>query len=133
MLDNPLADNITGTEGTRQFCSPECLGLTDEGPFYSGKASDIWSLGVCLYVYIYQRLPFNAIIEKNPKEGVHQDGALISLFNTIKEGKLTFYPERVISEELQDLLMKLLKTKASERIKIEKLKKHPWIHGKTMD
>ena len=107
-VPDPSNDLIRGTEGTHQFCSPECLGVNGVD-LYSGKAADIWSLGVCLYVYTFLRLPFSVVFVQ-PKEvdGTPvpaQDSAIVSLFNLIKEGAVDMKKERrTISPELEDLI-----------------------------
>jgi calcium/calmodulin-dependent protein kinase kinase 2 len=81
-LENPEKYMIRGTEGTRHFCSPECLGTTGDVE-YSGRSSDIWSLGVCLYVYIYLKLPFNVEVgglNNLDNAKFENEGALTLLF-----------------------------------------------------
>ena len=51
------SDIVNGSIGTLYFMPPEGLkSVNKEG--YSGKKADIWSLGVTIYSFIYQRLPF---------------------------------------------------------------------------
>ena len=45
-------------EGTPAFTAPECHSPGSEG--YYPKPTDLWSLGVCLYTYVTQTIPFNA-------------------------------------------------------------------------
>ncbi|KAJ2889903.1 hypothetical protein IWW38_004431, partial [Coemansia aciculifera] len=48
-------DKVRGSSGTPAFMAPElCQGGSNE---VSGEAADIWSLGVCLYSFIYGTLP----------------------------------------------------------------------------
>ena len=49
-------DKLTKTEGTYHFMAPECC--DPEVDAFSGKAVDIWALGVTLYAMIYKQLPF---------------------------------------------------------------------------
>ncbi len=49
-------DTLFGIEGTYFFFSPEMI--NDNLIGYSGKATDIWALGVCLYCYTFNELPF---------------------------------------------------------------------------
>ena len=52
-----LDARLTATAGTPAFTPPECLNTGASGDF-SGKAVDIWSLGVTLFCLVTGRLPF---------------------------------------------------------------------------
>ena len=62
------SDRQTKTTGTYHFLPPECC--SPEVKSYEGKKSDVWGLGVTLFVMAWGRFPFWA-------EGIH------SLFETI--------------------------------------------------
>ncbi|KAL7862216.1 hypothetical protein SRHO_G00136570 [Serrasalmus rhombeus] len=49
-------DSVYGKHGCPVYASPE--GLRAEGK-YSGKAADVWSLGVALYIVLVGRYPFS--------------------------------------------------------------------------
>ena len=50
------SDIIKQTEGTYHFMPPEACDLEiDE---FSGKAADVWALGVTLYAMLYNKVPF---------------------------------------------------------------------------
>jgi serine/threonine protein kinase len=58
-------DKISKTEGTYHFMAPECcdrkthrLNTLADVECFSGKAADVWALGVTLYCMIYNKLPF---------------------------------------------------------------------------
>ena len=56
VLDDPENDTVKATEGTYHFMPPEeCDPEIDE---YSGKAVDVWALGVTLYALLYNKVPF---------------------------------------------------------------------------
>jgi len=50
------SDIVKGCEGTTHFLPPEVCDydITE----YSGKAADVWALGVTLYAMLYNKVPF---------------------------------------------------------------------------
>lgn len=81
--------------GTPYFIAPEIFSKT------YGKEVDIWSLGVVIYLMMSGKMPFNATSQKD-------------LFNRIKSAK--FKMPNTFSENLQDLIKKMLRKMPSERI-----------------
>ena len=61
---------LRSTEGTRTFWAPEMLDSAP-GHGFSGYASDIWAVGVCLFVFVFGVPPFKA------------SGGMIALFEAI--------------------------------------------------
>ena len=54
--DSAQPDTVKQTEGTYHFMPPEaCDPDIDE---YSGKAADVWALGVTLFALLYNKCPF---------------------------------------------------------------------------
>lgn len=49
-------DILSGSRGTYEFLAPECC--NPEQKFFSGKAADIWALGVTIYCMTFNELPF---------------------------------------------------------------------------
>lgn len=49
-------DQVRRTEGTYHFLAPECCNPEIEA--FSGKAADMWALGVTLFSLVYEKLPF---------------------------------------------------------------------------
>jgi serine/threonine protein kinase len=94
--------------GTPAYIAPEVLG--DRG--YEGFASDIWSLGVCLYAMVSGFLPF-------------QGKTASELHAAIMSGQVEM-PE-FFSSDLQDLLIQLFRTSPKQRISLKSLLVHPWL------
>merc|ERR1711899_536152 len=67
---------LTNTAGTPAFTAPECLSIKQGDSPYSGKAADIWSLGVTLYCLVFGSLPFH-------------DENIVALYNKIRIQELT--------------------------------------------
>lgn len=51
-------DILSGAKGTYEFLAPECC--NPEQRFFSGKAADIWALGVTIYCLTFNEPPFTA-------------------------------------------------------------------------
>eukprot|EP01080_Neovahlkampfia_damariscottae_P000579 gene579-8089_t len=109
-------DTINKYAGTPAFQSPESI----EGGGFSGKAADIWAVGVTLFLFIFGELPFKG---KNHSE----------IWNAIQNKELQLPHD--IPEDMKDFLIRLLKKDANERIKMHDIRKHPWIDpdGKNAD
>ncbi|KAJ7332223.1 hypothetical protein JRQ81_014403 [Phrynocephalus forsythii] len=93
---------------------PACVGpeiLRSKGS-YSGKAADIWSLGVALYTMLVGRYPF-------------QDTKPISLFNKIRWGRFAL-PE-ALSPSARCLIHCLLRKEPAERLTASEILLHPWL------
>ena len=131
LLQDSSNDLLKGTEGTFHFCSPECLGVTGAEEF-SGRASDVWSLGVCLYCLAYLKLPFdvgNQLEGKEATEECYEDVQGISkLFEMIGEADLRFLDEdRSVSVELKDLLKRMIERDVDKRISLSGVITHAWM------
>lgn len=93
--------------GSPGYASPEMI----KGEDYNGLLSDIWSIGVILYVMIVGYLPFDDPDETN-------------LYKKIIHGEFTI-PKHV-SAHAKDLIAKILVTNPDKRITIKDIRNHPW-------
>jgi serine/threonine protein kinase len=94
--------------GSPPYAAPE---LTDINPIYNGKKTDVWSIGVLLYVLVCGKFPW-------------YDPDMMILFQKIKKEPLTL-PSH-LSSELKDLLSKLLDKDPYHRITIPNIINHSW-------
>lgn len=101
-------DTLKKTAGTPAFLAPEAC--TDEP--YSGKAADIWAVGVTLYMMVYGTSPFIG-------------DSFGEIYQSILNKELTFSDDT--PEDLKDLLCRLLDKNPKTRITIDQIKKHPWM------
>ena len=99
---------ITDSCGTPAFIAPEIL--LDEP--YDPYMTDIWSSGVVLYVMVSGFFPFTGINESQ-------------LHRHILSGK--FPKIQNISNDLSDLINKILELNPKKRINIDEILNHPWI------
>ncbi|KND94903.1 Calcium/calmodulin-dependent protein kinase kinase 1 [Tolypocladium ophioglossoides CBS 100239] len=95
--------------GSPAFLPPELCGKHRE---VSGKAADIWSMGVSLFCLKYGRIPFN-------KPGI------LEVYEAIK----TEDPQVPEDEDpvFADLLGKILDKDPDNRITMAELREHPWV------
>ncbi|KAI8388599.1 kinase-like domain-containing protein [Radiomyces spectabilis] len=103
-------DKLKGSAGSPAFMAPE-LCVAHHGEI-SGKAADIWSLGITLYCLVHGRLPFRS-------------GSIIELYNMIKNDPVTC--DENLDPQLVDLLHRLLEKDPEQRIVMSELRTHPWV------
>ncbi|KAM6933865.1 calcium/calmodulin-dependent protein kinase kinase 1b isoform 2-T3 [Xenentodon cancila] len=103
---------LSSTAGTPAFMAPETM--TEHQQSFSGKALDVWAMGVTLYCFVFGTCPF-------------YDEYIVSLHNKIKNKPVEFPETPIISNELQDLIEKMLDKNPATRITIPEVKLHPWV------
>uniref|UniRef100_A0A914I533 calcium/calmodulin-dependent protein kinase n=1 Tax=Globodera rostochiensis TaxID=31243 RepID=A0A914I533_GLORO len=107
---------LTGTAGTPAFMAPEALS-ENSSQFYSGRAQDIWSLGITLYALVVGNVPF-------------WDKYVIALHKRIKTQPIAFPDSVKMSDGLKELIVGMLRKDPGLRFDIIQIKEHPWL---TMD
>ncbi|NXW42159.1 KKCC1 kinase, partial [Nyctiprogne leucopyga] len=103
---------LSSTAGTPAFMAPEAI--SDTGKSFSGKALDVWAMGITLYCFVYGKCPFI-------------DEYILGLHNRIKNKPVEFPEEAQISEELKDLILRMLDKNPETRITVPEIKVHPWL------
>lgn len=95
---------------TPAFQAPECLNGNADDPF----AADVWALGVCLYCFLFGRLPFLG-------------SCVLDVYKAISTEEI-HYPEEVqISRGLRDLFNCMFVKDPKRRISLECIMEHPWV------
>jgi calcium-dependent protein kinase len=109
-LSTPLSTKERYRVGSPYYMAPEMV----RGKFE--YASDIWSIGVILFVMMTGTYPFN---------GREQN----EVFEKIKRGvfDVRLLEKQKCSEEVKDLIKKLLVLEPSRRLPIKEAMEHPWI------
>ncbi|KAL4790019.1 kinase-like domain-containing protein [Aspergillus venezuelensis] len=102
--------------GSPAFLPPE-LCVVKHGDV-SGKAADIWSMGVTLYCLRYGRLPF-------------EEHSIFELYEAIKNDPLGCEGEE--DENFKDLISRILEKDPMKRIQMDDLREHPWVTKNGMD
>lgn len=103
---------LSSTAGTPAFMAPEAI--SDTGQRFSGKALDVWAMGITLYCFVFGKCPFI-------------DDYILVLHNMIKNKPVEFPEEPSISEDLKDLIQKMLDKNPETRITVPEIKLHPWV------
>ncbi|XP_030632163.1 tribbles homolog 3 [Chanos chanos] len=103
-------DSLTDKHGCPAYVGPEILNSRSS---YSGKAADVWSLGVVLYTMLVGRYPF-------------QDVEPAALFSKIRKG--TFTIPDTLSPRAKSLVCCMLRKSPSERLEAADILLHPWLH-----
>ncbi|OCK82711.1 Pkinase-domain-containing protein [Lepidopterella palustris CBS 459.81] len=102
--------------GSPAFMPPE-LCVAKHGQV-SGRAADIWSMGVTLYCLRFGKIPFE-------KTG------MLELYDSIRNDNVDL--EGDCDEDLKDILGKLLEKDPAKRIKMEEIREHPWVTKRGTD
>ncbi|KAI8882906.1 Pkinase-domain-containing protein [Backusella circina FSU 941] len=102
-------DSMYSTAGTPAFMAPELCVARPVA--VSGKAADIWSMGVTLYYLVFGKLPF-------------YDRSEFTIYQLIREQPVHYEP---CSKELLDLFHLILEKDPLKRITMSQLREHPWV------
>ncbi|KAF4073051.1 hypothetical protein AMELA_G00254370 [Ameiurus melas] len=103
---------LSSTAGTPAFMAPETL--SDNRKSFSGKALDVWAMGVTLYCFVFGKCPFI-------------DEYILALHNKIRSKPVEFPETPTISEGLKNLILKMLDKDPNTRITIPQIKLDAWL------
>lgn len=106
-------DSLSDKHGCPAYVSPEILNANGS---YSGKAADVWSLGVMLYTILVGRYPFHDV----------EPG---SLFSKIRRGHFNI-PE-MLTPKARCLIRSILRREPAERLTSREILDHPWFSAAT--
>lgn len=95
--------------GSPHYAAPEVI----KGEPYDGRAADIWSCGVILYVLLSGRFPF-------------EGNSIRQLLAKVVEGQFSMPPE--FPSEIKNLISGMLNVDTSQRFTISQIKEHPAFH-----
>jgi len=120
LLDFGLAIPVNPSErysyrsGTPYFMAPELVQNVGRRSADVCKASDMWALGVCIFVMLNGKLPFKG-----------QDRS--ELFYNIIHQKNIKFRTKGLSLEAKQFVFQLLARNAPKRLSVDDALKHPWI------
>ena len=118
-IDEGLISSLTGTKG---YAAPECF--TSSVNEYLGVPSDIFSLGVVLFILVMGFYPF-----ENPNYTDNRYKLIMKKdFNGFwkKCEKIIGESNFKTSPEFKNLFEKMVCYQAKERLSINEIKNHPW-------
>eukprot|EP00759_Apiculatamorpha_spiralis_P035835 PhF_6_TR36336/c2_g1_i3/m.53235/K07359/CAMKK2; calcium/calmodulin-dependent protein kinase kinase 2 len=110
-------DLLRGVQGTPAFFAPEMLSQS----MFHGEATDVWALGVCLYVHVYGKGPF--VGSKLPD--IQQ-----SIISTPLHCPAVTVSGVAVPELLLDVLYRMLCKDPKFRITVRELIGHPFFTEK---
>ncbi|KAF7908980.1 uncharacterized protein EAE98_012369 [Botrytis deweyae] len=102
--------------GSPAFLPPE-LCVTKHGDV-SGRAADIWSMGISLYCLRFGHIPFE-------RTGV------LELYEAIKNDEVDYEPST--DPQFVDLMRRILEKDPKKRITMDEIREHPWVTNNGTD
>lgn len=109
---------LTSTEGTRAFWAPEMLADESSERGFSGYASDIWAVGVCLYIFVLGSTPF---------KGGGDEGVLLCFESIKNDDPCAALDPATVSGPCASLMRALLTKDWQARIPIDQALQHPFV------
>ena len=115
IIDFGLSVFYTKNEVLKTHCGSPCYAAPEmiEGKNYKALPVDIWSSGIILFFMLTGYLPFNELTNKN-------------IYRKILNGK--YIIPKDLSNEVRDLIKKILEYNPKKRININEIKDHPWFN-----
>ncbi|KAJ3591036.1 hypothetical protein NHX12_008983 [Muraenolepis orangiensis] len=107
---------LFSTAGTPAFMAPEMMSEREQS--FSGKALDVWAMGVTLYCFVYGKCPFYSEF-------------IVELHIKILTQAVLFPETPTVGEDLKELIALMLDKNPETRITIPQIKLHQWVtqHG----
>eukprot|EP00759_Apiculatamorpha_spiralis_P031930 PhF_6_TR33634/c0_g1_i2/m.49147 len=127
-LEDTSKDILHTQNGTPTFFAPEMLC----GDGFHGCATDVWALGVTLYVLVYGHLPFEGQDLQEYHKNVMSITTTIPFPSTIQSLSNTTSEEVIavpVPRNLIDVMRRMLHKDASKRITTSELATHPYVVG----
>jgi len=119
----PGGDYMKVTGGTPHFFSPEMCGADMTGKtVYSGKAADMWAVGICVYMWLYHKAPYNAPTQMLLMEEIRKGD--IEYHYAIAEAPEGFEGH---TPSLMEMLKALLTVQPQQRLRVRDLRRHPFL------
>jgi hypothetical protein len=111
--------------GTPAYIAPEILQASGKAgdPGYDGRAADVWSLGVFLFVLLAGCYPF---------EDPGRPRDVVEVVRRILAARYAFPPGLRVSAGCADLIGRILVADPKRRLSLAAVRMHPWFLGIAM-
>ena len=119
----PCNDLVNSFYGTENFQSPEIL----ERKLFDGKKSDIFSLGVTLFIMYSGKFPFKQARKYDICYQFIYKKKYDNFWSMILKKVFNGNNDNMPSEEFKDLFIKMIFPNENERISIQEIFEHPWL------
>ncbi|KAI5863260.1 Pkinase-domain-containing protein [Durotheca rogersii] len=110
MFDKPDRMMTSKSAGSPAFLPPE-LCQAKHGDV-SGKAADVWSMGVSLYCLKYGKLPFRG-------------ANVLDMYEAIRTQEVQIPPDE--DKDFADLITRILDKNSETRLTLREIRNHPWV------
>ena len=116
-LSRLVKDSYGCCSGTIYYISPEIVNnICSDNKNYLGTETDIWSLGVTMFVMLFKEYPFFSDYDSN-------------ILSIIKNYDITNHIKfKLLDPNGQDLLLKCLDKNPKKRIKAADIVNHSWLN-----
>ncbi|CAD8088420.1 unnamed protein product [Paramecium primaurelia] len=108
-------DVLDNTQGTYYFMPPEACNKETAKDGYSGRAADIWALGITFFAFTYLSVPFTG-------------NNIPDILKNISQNEVVFPENSAISNGLKEFLHFILNKDPKKRPTINEIAKHPWVN-----
>eukprot|EP01023_Acetabularia_acetabulum_P049871 TRINITY_DN5354_c0_g1_i1.p1 TRINITY_DN5354_c0_g1~~TRINITY_DN5354_c0_g1_i1.p1 ORF type:complete len:330 (+),score=48.80 TRINITY_DN5354_c0_g1_i1:3-992(+) len=119
--------NLFTQIGTPVYMSPQLINSRNGNRGYDGTKSDVWAIGVLLFVMLLGMFPFEHSNHPNPdRSAAYLEVWLQQIKSSWRENPRVSRHASRLSRECRDLLDKIFELDESKRITIPQIKQHPW-------
>ncbi|CAK83622.1 unnamed protein product (macronuclear) [Paramecium tetraurelia] len=108
-------DVLENTQGTYYFMPPEACDKETAKDGYSGRAADIWALGITFFAFTYLNVPFTG-------------NNIPDILKNISQNEVVFPEDSAISDGLKEFLRFILNKDPKQRPTVNEIAKHPWVN-----
>ncbi|KAH0790971.1 CAMK family protein kinase [Histomonas meleagridis] len=120
-------DKLSGIVGTSIFMAPEI-----SNNMYDPKATDIWALGVTLFVLLFGKYPYN-LEEALKIQGNHQWNNTALISKCVQNNQLKFPEFPILPKQFKAIIERMLERDPTKRIKAHEIAENKWLKKKAED